>query len=108
LVQSKVKTYIGFCIKARKITLGSNAIATLNDKVYLLVLDGTAAKNSQRYALKFKRKFNCPLLVCKQGFEDVVNKPDCKLAAIRDESLAKAILESGDDGYELYIGGIED
>jgi hypothetical protein len=107
LGQSKVKTYIGFCLKARKITLGSNAIATLKGNVYLLVLDGTAAKNSIRYALKFKNKFNCPLLVCKQGFEDVVNKPNCKLVAIRDESLAKAILASGDDGYELYIGGRE-
>lgn len=98
---------MGFCIKARKITLGSNAIATLKGGVYLLILDGTAAKNSIRYALKYKNRFSCPLLICKEGFEDLVNRPKCRLAAIRDKNLADAILNSGDGGYELYIGGSE-
>ncbi len=105
MAQSKVRTYIGFCIKARKITLGSNAIATLRGGVYLLILDSAAAKNSLRYALKYRRKFSCPLLVCKENFEEVVNKQNCKLAAIRDASLAEAILNSGDINYELYTGG---
>ena len=71
MAQSKVRSYIGFCIKSGKITLGSNAIATLKGGVYLLILDGKAAKNSLRYALKFKNKFACPLLVCTDGFEEI-------------------------------------
>lgn len=105
MAQSKVRTYIGFCIKARKISLGATAIGTLKGGVHLLIMDANAAKNSQRFALKFKNKFACPLLICKEDLSDVVNKPECKLAAISDKSLADAILNSGDINYELYTGG---
>lgn len=105
MAQSKAGTFIGFCIKAGKISLGSNAIGTLRKNVYLLIIDGSAAKNSYRYALKYKNRFNCPLLVCKEGFEDVVHKPFCRLAAISDKNLAEAIINSGDNNYELYTGG---
>ncbi len=107
LEQSKVRSYIGFCLKARKITLGSSAIGTLNGGVYLLILDGKAKKNSLRYALKYKNRFSCPLLVCNDNFEEVVNKPLCRLVAVRDKNLAEAILNSGDGGYELYTEGGE-
>lgn len=88
MAQSKVRSYIGFCIKARKITLGANAIGTLSSGVYLLILDKNAAKNSLRFALKYKRKFDCPLILCNEKLEDVVCKKECKLAAIRDRNLA--------------------
>ena len=94
MAQSKVSTYIGFCKRARKITLGSSGINILKGGVYLLIMDGKAAKNSLRYAIKFKNKFSCPLLVCNDNFEEVVGKPLCRLAAIRDKSLADAILNS--------------
>ena len=105
MAQSKVRSYIGFCIKARKITLGANAIGTLSGGVYLLILDKKAAKNSLRYALKYKGKFSCPLMLCNENFEDVVCKKECKLAAIRDKNLADAILNGGDTNYELYTEG---
>ncbi len=107
MAQSKVRGYIGFCIKARKITLGSNAIGTLSSGVYLLILDKQAAKNSLRFALKYKRKFGCPLILCNEKLEDVVCKKECKLAAIRDRNLADAILNGGDTNYELYTEGGE-
>ena len=107
MAQNKVESYIGFCKRARKITLGSSAIGTLKGGVYLLLLDKCAAKNSLRYALKYKRKFNCPLLVCEENFEDLVGKENCRLAAIQDANLAKAILNSGEPGYELYTEGGE-
>lgn len=105
--QSRVRTYIGFCIKSGKIARGVNAIATIKSGVYLLILDKASAKNSVKAALKFKNRFSCPLLICKQGFETEINKEGCKLAAIRDESLAKAILDNFGENYELYTGGRE-
>ena len=105
MAQSKVYSYIGFCKRARKITLGSSAVGTLKGGVYLLLLDKEAAKNSIRYALKYKRKFNCPLMLCNENFEDVVCKKECKLAAIRDKNLADAIINGGDINYELYTEG---
>ena len=107
MAQGKVYSYIGFCKRARKITLGSSAVGTLKGGVYLLLLDKNAAKNSLRYALKYKRKFNCPLLVCGDNFEELVGKENCRLAAIQDKNLADAILNSGESGYELYTEGGE-
>lgn len=101
MANSKVETYIGFCIKSGKISLGSGAISTLKSGVKLIILDGTAAKNSQKLAFKFKNRFNCPLIVCKSGFERVVNREGAKIAAIRDEELSKAILQNLDENYEI-------
>ncbi len=105
MAKSKVDTFLGFCVKSRKISLGNGAISTLKGGVYLLVLDKSAAENSKQAALKFKNRFSCPLLLCKSGFEDIINKPGCRIAAVRDGGLAKAILENLDDNYELYFGG---
>ena len=93
MVNGKIEAYIGFCIKSGKISLGSGAISTLRGGVYLIIADGTAAKNSKRLALKFKNRFNCPLLICGHGFENAVNRAGCKIAAVRDENLAKAIIK---------------
>lgn len=105
MAKGKIETYIGFSIKAGKIALGSGAVGVLRGGVYLLILDGGAAKNSVRLALKFKNRFGCPLLVCKEGFEDAVNREGCKIAAIRDRHLAEAILNSSQSNYEIYAGG---
>ena len=103
--QSRIETFIGFSIKSGKISLGSGAIDTLKGGVFLLIVSADAAKNTQKLAIKFKNRFNCPLLICKSEFDRIVNKPDCKLAAIRDRQLAKAILESTDQNFEYYAGG---
>ena len=105
MANSKIETYIGFCIKSGKISVGSGAISALKGGVKLLILDGTAAKNSMRLALKFKNRFNCPLIICKAGFERVVNREGAKLAAIRDDELSKVILQNLDDNYEICAGG---
>ena len=105
MVKSKIETYIGFCVKSREIAIGSGAVSTLHGGVRLIILDGTSAKNSWRLALKFKNRFTCPLIICKSGFEDVVNKCGAKIAAVLNKELAKAILNNLDDNYELYAGG---
>ncbi len=103
--RSKVETFIGFCIKAGKLTLGAGAINTLKNGVFLLIVSGDASENTKKLAVKFKNRLLCPLLICKSGFDTVVNKPDCKMAAVRDKQLAKAILDNLDNNYELYAGG---
>ena len=103
--RSKVETFIGFCIKAGKLTLGAGAINTLKNGVFLLIVSGDASENTKKLAVKFKNRLLCPLLICKSGFDTVVNKPDCNMAAVRDKQLAKAILDNLDNNYELYAGG---
>ncbi len=105
MANGKIETYIGFCIRSGKISIGSGAISTLRSGVKLIILDGAAAKNSKRLALKFQSRFGCPLVICKSGFERVVNRDGAKIAAIKDDELSKAILQNLDDNFELYAGG---
>ena len=49
--RSKAESYIGFCIRAGKLTCGFNAVATLHKDVYLLLLGGTASDNAVKQAL---------------------------------------------------------
>lgn len=103
--QSKINAYIGFCLRARKITLGAGGILALKKGVYLIIFDGTAAKNTVRLAEKCARSFSCPAVVCKSGFGQAVNREGCRIAAITDESLSRAILENIGGEYELFDGG---
>ena len=105
MIKSKVETYIGFCIKAGKISLGAGAVEVQKRDVKLIIVSADAAINTQKLAVKFKKRFNCPLVICKSRFGEIVNKEGCKIAAIKDGGLAKAILNNLDDNYELYVGG---
>ncbi|MDE6558254.1 MAG: hypothetical protein K2K39_04000 [Clostridia bacterium] len=98
----KVETYLGFCLRARKITLGSGSIDTLKKGVYLVIVCSTASENTFKLALKYKNRFSCPLIICKAGLENAVHKEGCKLAAIRDTQLAEAIIANAGEDYELY------
>ncbi|MDE6850150.1 MAG: hypothetical protein K2J54_02360, partial [Clostridia bacterium] len=86
----KVESYLGFCIRARKIALGSGTIATLKNGVYLIIVCSTASENTFKLAIKYKNRFCCPLIVCKSGLENAVHKEGCKVAAVRDTELAHA------------------
>ena len=107
MAKEKADTFIGFCVRARKITLGSGAIGTLRGGVHLIIVCSSAAKNTFRLALKYKNRFSCPLMICRCGLENAVNKPGCKIAAVKDKNLAKAIIANACEEYEIYAGGVE-
>lgn len=107
MAKDRVNTFIGFCVRARKICLGSGAIDTQRGGVYLIIVCSSAGKNTFRLALKYKNRFSCPLMICKIGLENAVNKPNCKIAAIKDKNLAEAIIADACEEYEIYAGGVE-
>ena len=45
------------------------------------------------------------LLFCGKTLEEVTGKTGCKLAAVREQNLAKAILSATDEIYTKYSGG---
>ncbi len=100
----KVDQYLGFCLRARKIALGTGTIDYLGKGVYLIMVCSTASENTIKRALKYKNRFSCPLVECKTGLENVVHKAGCKIAAIRDENLARAICDNLDENYVLCSG----
>ena len=104
--RSKAEGYIGFCIKAGKLTCGFNAVQTLKKGVYLLLLCSTASANAKKEAEKLRARFRCAMIEsCGRPLEDIVGRANCKLAAVRDENLAKAILSVTDDEFRKYSGG---
>ncbi len=100
----KVDAYLGFCLRARKIALGSGTIDTLKKDVYLIIVCSTASENAFKLALKYSNRFSCPLVVCNGGLENSVHKAGCKLAAVRDKNLAEAICDNLGGNYKLYAG----
>ncbi len=104
--KSKAETYIGFCIRAGKLTCGFNAVRLQKKDVYLLLLCDSASENAKKDAWKLKKKFGCELLTSVgKTLEEITGKPNCKLAAVRDKELAKAILLNKNDNFITYIGG---
>ncbi len=105
--RSKAESYIGFCIKAGKLTCGFNAVEQQKKDVFLLLLCHTATENAQKSALKLKNRFGCEMLVsCGRTLEEITGKVNCKLAAVRDHNLARAILRAEDENFKIYSGGI--
>ncbi len=98
----KIESYLGFCLRARKIALGSGSVDMLKKGVKLLIVCSTASENTFKLAIKFKNRFSCPLMVCNVGLENAVHKQGCKIAAVRDGELARAIISNADGDYELY------
>ena len=97
LTKSKLETYIGFSMRARKCKLGVNAIATLK-KAHLLILCKTASENTKKDAVKLAKKLNAKLIITVNNpLSDYTHIENGKLIAILDYSLAGAILEQGED-----------
>ena len=89
-MRSKTESYLGFCKRAGKLTLGINGTAA-QKKVCLLVADEGASENSKKEIQKLKARFSCPLIFV-EDLGAMVGKEGCKLAAVRDKGLAAAIL----------------
>lgn len=90
-MQSKTGAYLGLARRAGKLTLGVQAAATLKKSPYLLVAEETVAANNRKEIEKLRKRFACPLIFV-AGLGEMTGKANCKLAAVREEHLAQAIL----------------
>ena len=106
--KSKIITFIGFSIKARKVKFGVNAVKTLKGNVPLLIICHTASKNTVDECVGIAKKMSAKLIVsCAYPLEEVVSKPNCKLIAVTDVNLAKAVLDNLDSCFTEYSGGYD-
>lgn len=98
---NKIEAYLGFALRARKAVLGLNSVETVKSGVYCMLLSEDAAGNSQKQARKLKERFSCPLVVIK-NLGALIKREGCKVIAIKDSSLAEAILrEAGEQGISI-------
>ena len=104
-ISDKVKTILGFAIKAGKVIFGTDNIATSRRKKYLTVVCRTIAKkNIDRIVAA------CPgtPVITTVNFDlgQIVHKDNCKAVAIVDQQMANAIMNSyNNDMYHLISEG---
>lgn len=103
--KSKVRTFIGFAVKARKLVTGADSVARLK-RAYLVLVCDSASENAKKLAEKQSVRLRCPLLGCVTPLEDLCNKTNCKIAAVTDQSLAKAIIDNRDECLRSYQEGV--
>ena len=107
-MNTKLQTYLGFCIRSRKIVFGAEEAETQKKGVFLLMMDTAVGNSSQKCIKKAQEKFGCPLLVTPEGvLGELLHRPSVKAVAIKDEHLASAIVEAAKSEPELklYSGG---
>ena len=89
-MQSKLGSYLNFCKRAGKLTLGVNAAKAARGRAYLLVADAAASDNTKKEIEKLSKKFACPVIWV-NDLASLVHKEACKLALVAEEHLAAAI-----------------
>lgn len=101
--ESKIVTYLGFCIKSGKISFGLDRAETLK-KAKLLLWDATLAPSSQGKAVKLQARFGCEAVVCEGAvLSELLHRPGCKLAAVTDQNLAQAILREAENNGKFRL-----
>ena len=99
----KVESYVGFAVKARKILLGATAVESGLKRVKLILICGTAQKNTIKKANSLSVKTQAPMVFCRgKQLAEITGKPNVKIAAVTDKSLSKAIVEHCDEKY-FYV-----
>ena len=106
--RSKIETYLGFCIRAKKIIFGAEMIEKQRKGVFLLAIDGNIGKNSLKTIVKTKERLDCPLYITDEGsLSEWVHRPAVKAVAIVDKNLALAMINAAESEpkFKLYSGG---
>lgn len=108
MIKSKIETYLGFCLRARKLLLGTDNVENAKKNVYLLMADATLGNNGLKIMVKAQAQFSCPLLQCSPNFiGECLHRYGVKAIAVQDKNLADAIMQSVPQCEEvkLYSGG---
>ena len=101
---NKIKSYIGLCIKAGQLTVGYNNLEQLKKGAKLILMDEKMGESTQKKVIKQAQRLKCKLLICK-NLSDYCDK-ECMVCCMRNENLAKAVLQNLDENFSLFQGGL--
>lgn len=88
---SKIKTYIGFAIKSRKIRYGVDDILKLKSASLILVSESLADSGMKKIEGFAERKQIELIKFSEEEFLELIQNTSIKATAILDENLAEAI-----------------
>ena len=89
--EAKVRSYIGFAIKARKIIYGLDNILTSKKRPYLLLIDKGFSPNSQKKIVRYAEMNEIPMMSF--YLETIIPDRNCKAIGILEKNLATAVLK---------------
>lgn len=89
-MSAKIKSYIGFAIKARKALFGLDNITDYRKRTYLILIDESLSPNSTKKLTRHAEEKNIPLVP--YIIDSVLPEKNCKAIGIIDQNLAAAIL----------------
>ncbi len=105
--KSKIETYLGFCVRARKIIFGVDEVSKQR-KSYLILVDEGLGESSQKEVRKTWERLRCPTYVVERdALATLLHRSGVKVVSIQDKNLAMAILSVVDSEpqFKLYSGG---
>lgn len=108
MTKSKLETYLGFCVRSRKIIFGVEMISRQKKGVKLLLCDGGMGASSFKIIKNAQATLGCPLWMADEGIlGETLHRPAVKAVAIMDENLSAAILSvvAENPQFKLYSGG---
>ena len=84
----------------------STGIAAAKHFAFKNKIHTSVSDNGKKSAENLQRRFGCEMLLfCGKTLEEATGKTGCKLAAVREKNLAKAILSVEDENIRKYSGG---
>lgn len=108
MIKSKLETYLGFCVRSRKIIFGVEMISRQKKGVKLLLCDDGMGASSLKIIKNAQTALRCPLWMVESGvLGEILHRPAVKVVAITDEHLSAAILSvvAEKPQFKLYSGG---
>lgn len=88
--KDKLKGYINICRKAGYLIIGGEKLADYNKKLFLVLYDKNAMKNTMKVVDKIKEK-NIQTIEC-EDLEEIVSIQSCKIIGIKNKNLSDVIL----------------
>lgn len=93
--KDKIKSYVGFAIRAGKAIFGVDQILTSRKRIHLILADIALSVNSKQKLVNFAKNEGIPCYEW-ENVGELTALPSCKAVGVREPSLARAILETGE------------
>lgn len=88
---SKLKGYLNISHKAGYMIVGGEKLDNYNKKLYLVIYDSSAQKNTMKIVTKIKDR-NIPIIEI-NNLEDLTSIKNCKIIGLKNKNLSEIIIE---------------
>lgn len=100
VTNDKVKTLLGFALKAAKVVFGADLIER-SGKIKIIICCKTLSENTLKRMIAVKERKNIPLIITAEPLEDILHRAGCKAAAVTDAQMATSIINNLSEKYTL-------